>query len=113
MFALPLYKLIPTKPYKEFNAAMRRLLSLAGKITEKKMAELTRALEEGQNVKGIGFLDQWLLEGKLRHEQILPIFGDFIIACTENVSWFQHGILTMKFCLIIPPCVHMYLVTRL
>ena len=54
------------------------------------MAELTTALKEGQKVKGIGFLDQWLLEGKLTHEQILPIFGDFIMAGTENVSWFQH-----------------------
>lgn len=92
MYALPLYKLVPTKPYKEFDVAARRLLALAGEIMEKKMAELTRALEEGHNVKGIGFLDQWLLEGKLSHEQILPIFGDLLAAGIDTVSWVHIGI---------------------
>lgn len=86
MYALPVYKLIPTKPYKEFDVAVRRLLSLAGEIMEKKMAQMTTALEEGQEVQGIGFLDQWLLEGKLSSEQILPIFADLVAAGIDTVS---------------------------
>ena len=85
-YAPPLYKLFPTKPYKQFDAALRHLLSLAREIVEKRMAELTTALKEGQKVKGIGFLDQWLLEGKLTHEQILPIFGDMLFYGIEAVS---------------------------
>lgn len=86
MYALPVYKLIPTKPYKEFDVAVRHLLSLAGEIMEKKMAQMTTALEEGQEVQGIGFLDQWLLEGKLSSEQILPIFADLVAAGIDTVS---------------------------
>lgn len=86
MYALPVYKLIPTKPYKEFDVAVRRLLSLAGEIMEKKMAELTKAVEEGHELQGIGFLDQWLLEGKLSNDQILPIFGDLLAAGIDTVS---------------------------
>ena len=88
LYALPVYKLIPTKPYKEFDKAVRRLLSLAGEIMEKKMAEMTRAMDEGREAQGIGFLDQWLLEGKLSNEQILPIFADLLAAGIDTVSWF-------------------------
>lgn len=86
LYALPLYKIYPTKPYIEFDKSVKQLMSVTEEIMSEKVKEMSSALDAGREVEQIGFLDQWLMEGKLSKAELLPIFGDLLSAGIDTTA---------------------------
>ena len=86
LYALPFYKIFPTKPYVKFDTSVKNLLSVSKELVDAKVKEMCAAMDEGREVEQIGFLDQWLLEGKLTQAELLPIIGELLSAGIDTVS---------------------------
>ena len=71
--ALPLYKFIPTKPYKEYVERVRRLYSLGEQLLRNHYNSIVSEIEKGtvDETVAVGLLDQWLIEGKLSKEEAI------------------------------------------
>ena len=83
---LPLHKLFPTISSIRFESSARELERISEELLEEKMATLSAALKRGESVEPIGFLEQWLVEEKLSHKDILVLIRDFLSAGIDTVS---------------------------
>ena len=98
LYALPLYKIFPTKPYVNFDTSVKNLLSVSKELVDAKVKEMCAAMDEGREVEQVGFLDQWLLEGKLTQAELLPIIGELLSAGIDTVSVSHSMLLQYKKC---------------
>lgn len=80
--SIPVYKFIPTRQSRRFMKAIRFLDSISVKFIEERKA----ALSDLGTEQCIGFLDQWLVDGKLTAKEIIPLVRDFLAAGVDTVS---------------------------
>ena len=79
-FEPPLYKIFPTKLYREMSGALKEVRGFGMKIAE----EVQAKKPEGDDVMGL--LEQWLAEGKLSKEQAVMVSIDMFGAGVDTVS---------------------------
>ena len=86
--ALPLYKIYPTKPYKNYVECYSRLRALGKQLLNNHYEKLKADLEAGivDEEKAVGLLDQWLIEGKLTEEEALVQACDMLGAGIDTTS---------------------------
>ena len=86
--SLPLYKIYPTKPYKEYVANYSRIQRLGKELLnnhyEKLLDDIEAGKVEGENA--IGILDQWLIEGKLTEDEAIVQACDMLGAGIDTTS---------------------------
>ncbi|XP_011405662.1 PREDICTED: cytochrome P450 27C1-like isoform X1 [Amphimedon queenslandica] len=64
--ALPLFKVFPTKAYKDFNKNMDKLIEIGQVYADKYSSDIeARAAVSDEKFHGMSLLEQWLIEGKL------------------------------------------------
>ena len=71
--APPLYKFIPTKPYKEYVERVRCLYNLGEQLLRNHYNSIVSEIEKGtvDETVAVGLLDQWLIEGKLSEKEAI------------------------------------------
>lgn len=85
LYSPPWYKIIPTKCHKEFDSALREVYQLGEVILSQRIEELQKTTKEDR-VADVGFLGQWLADGKLDPQDIVRIVSDFLAAGVDTVS---------------------------
>ena len=85
LYSPPWYKVIPTKSHKDFDSSLRAVHQLGEGILSQRINELQTATKDDR-VADVGFLGQWLAEGKLDSRDIIPIVSDFLAAGVDTVS---------------------------
>ena len=83
---IPWHKLFPTPTSVKFKNAVFRLEAIAKELAEERMAELKKKIDSGEEVEGICFLDQWLLDEKISMQEMFSLMRDFLSAGTDTVS---------------------------
>ena len=79
-FALPLYKIFPTKLYRDLTGAIKEVFSYGNKIAEELLAR-------SPNSDGaVGLLEQWLAEGKLSKDRAVALSIEMFLAGVDTVS---------------------------
>ena len=82
---IPWHKLFPTPTSVKFKNAVFRLEAIAKELAEERMAELKKKIDSGEEVEGICFLDQWLLDEKINMQEMFSLMRDFLSAGTDTV----------------------------
>uniref|UniRef100_A0A1X7T918 Cytochrome P450 n=1 Tax=Amphimedon queenslandica TaxID=400682 RepID=A0A1X7T918_AMPQE len=63
---LPLFKIFPTKAYKDFNKNMDKLIEIGQVYADKYSSDIeARAAVSDEKFHGMSLLEQWLIEGKM------------------------------------------------
>jgi len=85
--ALPLYKLYPTKSYRNYIQRLNAVQELGRQVMKKKHNELKTAIEEGiiDDTKAVGLLEQWLVEGNYTEEEALMQSCDMMAVGIDTV----------------------------
>ena len=86
--ALPLYKIYPTKAYKEYVENYSRIRRLGKKLLNNHYEKLLDDVK-ARNVdteNAVGILDQWLIEGKLTEEEAIVQACDMLGAGIDTTS---------------------------
>ena len=79
-FEPPVYRIFPTKQYRDMTGAIKELYGYGKKHVEELQAE-------GHKVDGaMGLLEQWLREGKLSKESAIVMSIDMFGAGVDTVS---------------------------
>ena len=81
--SIPVYKYIPTPKSRKFMKAVRFLDTISVKFINERKAAMTKLGAE----QCVGFLDQWLVDGKLTTKEIVPLVRDFLAAGVDTVSY--------------------------
>ena len=86
--ALPLYKIFPTKAYKEYVHIYSNMRKLGKKLLNNRYESIRKDIEEGTVDEDIavGLLDQWLIEGKLTEEEAIVQACDMLAAGIDTTS---------------------------
>ena len=79
-FSLPLYKIFPTKLYRDLTGAIKELNSYGNKIAEELLAESPSS--DG----AVGLLEQWLAGGKLSKDRAVALSIEMFLAGVDTVS---------------------------
>ena len=86
LYSPPWYKIIPTKGLTDFDSALRKVGQLGEVILSQRIDELQKAAKEDSGIADVGFLGQWLAEGKLGRQDMVCIVSDFLAAGVDTVS---------------------------
>lgn len=86
--ALPIYCVLPTKPYKEYVRGIKKMHRLGKEILSTHYNKLDNAVKSGtiDETTAVGLLDQWLIEGQLTEEETISQACDMLAAGTETTS---------------------------
>lgn len=92
--ATPLYKVFPTKAYRNFINCYNDVRKQANDLLNNHYVKLCADIEAGtvDEDTAVGLLDQWLIEGKLTHEEAVVQACDMIqvgIGTTGNTGAFM------------------------
>ena len=79
--SIPLYKYIPTPSSRRFLNAVQFLEDISLKFISERKAAL-----KDLDTESVGFLDQWLANGKLSTKEIVPLMRDFLAAGVDTVG---------------------------
>ena len=96
-FAVPLYKIFPTKLYRDVTGAIKQLYSYGTKVAEELLAESPSSDSAG----AVGLLEQWLAEGKLTKDRAVITSVDIFLAGVDTVSairYYCHNAVVYIFC---------------
>ena len=80
--SIPVYKYIPTPSSRRFMKAVHFLDNISVKFINERKAVMNDLGTEDST----GFLDQWLVDGKLSTKEIVPLVRDFLVAGVDTVS---------------------------
>lgn len=94
LYSPPWYKIIPTKGLTDFDSALREVNQLGEVILSQRIEELQKAAKEDR-VADVGFLGQWLEEGKLGPQEMVRIVSDFLAAGVDTVSAYVYAFPTV------------------
>lgn len=84
--ALPIYKVIPTPAYKEFNKHRNKLIEIGRFYSSKYLTDIkTRAAKSPE--KGISLLQQWLTESNMSQDEAVSHSINFLPAGLDTVSY--------------------------
>ena len=100
---IPWFKFFPTPTSVKFEEAVQCLETIAGELAEERMAELKQKIDSGEEVEGICFLDQWLLDERITKKEMFSLMRDFLSAGIDTVSAESLLILLFAFLLACPP----------
>ena len=86
--ALPIYKIFPTKPYKDFVRCISISRDLAKQLLNNHYEKIKKDIESGivDEDVAVGLLDQWLIEGKLTEEEAIAQACDMLGAGLDTTS---------------------------
>ena len=86
--ALPIYKIFPTKAYKEYVHIYTNMRKLGKQLLNNRYESIRKDIEEGTVDEDIavGLLDQWLIEGKLTEEEAIVQACDMLAAGIDTTS---------------------------
>ena len=77
--SLPLFKIFPTKLYRDLNVAIKEMHRFSNKIAEELLAR--RPSSGG----AVGLLEQWLVEGKLSKDRAIVLSIDMFTTGVDTV----------------------------
>ena len=103
MNMIPWHKFFPTPTSVKFEEAVQCLETIAGELAEERVAELKQKIDSGEEVEGICFLDQWLLDERITKKEMFSLMRDFLSAGIDTVSAESLLILLFAFLLACPP----------
>ena len=86
MGIIPWYKFFPTPRSVRFENAVRCLEAIASELVDERMTELKQKINSNEELEGISFLDQWLLDDRINREEIFTLMRDFLAAGIDTVS---------------------------
>ena len=86
----PVYKIFPTKLYRDMTSAIKTMYSFGNKYAE----ELQSKRPKAEDAKGL--LEQWLTEGKVSKEHAVILSIDMFGAGVDTVSAVHHIISQME-----------------
>lgn len=88
VLSLPLYKIYPTKSYRNLVGAIEQTRNLANELLDNHYESLLADIKAGaidpDNI--VGLLDQWLIEGKLTEEEAVIQACDMITGGIDTTS---------------------------
>ena len=86
--ALPLYKIFPTKVYRNYISSYSDVRQLGKELLNNRYESIRKDIEEGTVDEDIavGLLDQWLIEGKLTEEEAIVQACDMLAAGIDTTS---------------------------
>ena len=88
VYALPLYKVFSTKPYKFYVSSLQNIRKLGRDLMKRRYDQLSEACQQGTlgETSTVGLLEQWLLEGKLTEEEAISQACDQLAAGVDTTS---------------------------
>ena len=84
--ALPLYKLIPTRLFRDTNKAVDTLNEIGRMYAKQHMDKIMQTVEKGEKELGQCLLEQWLIEEKMSVEDAVRNAGLLMAAGMDTVS---------------------------
>lgn len=84
--AIPLYKIYPTKQYKETKQYVTAVRSLGRRYMERNRENIERRVKEGGNTDGLSLIEQWMIEGKMSEERCIGSAVAMFGAGVDTVS---------------------------
>ena len=87
-YAIPLYKIFPTKSYKFYVNSSKNIRKLGRDLMKHRYDQLSEACQQGTlgETSTVGLLEQWLLEGKLTEEEAISQACDQLAAGVDTTS---------------------------
>lgn len=84
----PLYKIIPTKPYRQYVQSLQRMRTVGAALLKKHYDDISSDIGEGRvdETTAVGLLDQWLIEGQLTEHEAMMQAADMLSAGTDTTS---------------------------
>ncbi|XP_019856590.1 PREDICTED: probable cytochrome P450 12c1, mitochondrial [Amphimedon queenslandica] len=70
--AFPLYKIVATSSYKQFNRGLDKVYEIGRKYADKYISDIkTRAALKKERVHGTSLIEQWLIEGNMSQDEAI------------------------------------------
>ena len=86
--SLPLYKVFPTKVYREFNGYLDKLIEIGQVYADQYTSDIeARAAVSDEKFHGMSLLEQWLIEGKMSTKDAISQSINMLAAGMDTVSF--------------------------